>query len=47
MWGGLAVCGRLAIGLQGIAQAARPIANLPQDVIQDEILPHIPVLQNM
>ncbi len=38
MWGGLEVCGRLVIGLQGIAQGAKPITNR----LQDAILPHIP-----
>ncbi len=43
MWGGLAVCGRLVIGLVGPARQAKRITN----PLQDAILPHIPALQNL
>ena len=36
MWGRLATCGRLSIGVAGFALRDKPIDNRPQDII----LPH-------
>jgi hypothetical protein len=41
MWGGLLICGRLAIGLFDLALPARAITNRPQDAIP----PHMVIVK--